>query len=91
MDYDDLLRQDCAKTGDPLNKRFSRAPDSNTDALAKEFEDEMEMELDSVFQTQQNKWTTKTSQPAKEEQPGPSSNEKYDDDYFDSSDDEKVR
>ena len=31
------------------------------DALAKAFEDEMEMELDTVFQKQQNTWST-TSQ-----------------------------
>merc|ERR1712131_76028 len=88
MDYDDLLRADCAKTGDPLNKRFSRAPDSNTDALAKAFEDEMEVELDTVFQKQQNTWST-TNQEKEPERPGPSG-EKYDDDYFDSSDDEKI-
>lgn len=83
------------------------------DALAKAFEDEMEMELDTVFQKQQNTWSTTSqglgqgfhlifdsfayycrplnSATEKEpEQPGPSG-EKYDDDYFDSSDDEKIR
>ena len=92
MDYDDQLRLDCVKTGDPLNKRFSRAPDTSVDALAKEFEDEMEMELDCVFQKQQNTWSTITTAAPRTsiEAPGPSSNSKYDDDYFDSSDDEKV-
>merc|ERR1711892_342076 len=81
MDYDDQLRLDCVKTGDPLNKRFSRAPDTSVDALAKEFEDEMEMELDCVFQKQQNTWSTSTTAAPRTsiEAPGPSSNTKYDD------------
>ena len=95
MDYDDQLRRDCVKTGDPLNKRFSRAPDASVDALAKEFEDEMEMELDCVFQQQQNTWSTQPQTSSSSvgqtttEKKGQTSS-KYDDDYFDSSDDETV-
>jgi len=103
MDYDDELRLNCERTGDPLNKRFSKARDDDkADKLAKEFEDEMEIELDNLVMAQQSTWMTSAdpadaSRPSgsgQNNRPGPSrtkDTEKYDEAYFDSSDEEDLR
>lgn len=79
----------------------SKRDDGESDRLAQEFEDDMEIELDNLLMEQQSAWMDRpTSRP---ERPGPSSGtsgqgtsglkrepaEKYDDAYFDSSDEEE--
>jgi len=102
MDYDDELRLSCERTGDPLNKRFSKARDDDkSDRLAQEFEDDMEIELDNLLMEQQSAWMDRPTEPRPSTvKPSSGSSgqgtsgvkreptEKYDDAYFDSSDEE---
>ena len=80
--------------------RPQKRDDGESDRLAQEFEDDMEIELDNLLMEQQSSWMDHPT--ARSERPGPSSGpsgqgtsglkrepaEKYDDAYFDSSDEE---
>ena len=57
MDYDSELRLSCARTGDPIRGPCALKNDNEAKLdLAKAFEDEMEIELDQLLETQEHTW-----------------------------------